>query len=311
MADTEDRLSVDSGGRGLLAHLNGAAPAAPDWLTWANGHEPEAHAVEVRGAKIAFLAWGERGLPGLLLLHGNGAHAHWWRFIAPFFADAFRVVAPTWSGMGDSDWRQTYSIETFGAEALAAAEAGGLFDAPVPPVVAAHSFGGYPALWLAREAGARLRLTITLDSPIEPPESRHEGPPGRTRPNRIYPTLEAALARFRLAPEQPCENLALVDMIARHSIKEVEGGFTWKFDPFIWQRMAGFEDNPMDGARCPLAVVYGDQSLLMPAATLAHMRSLAPAGTPFVGLPFAAHHVMLDQPLALTAVLRALIAGAA
>ena len=36
----------------------------------------------------------------LLFLHGNGAHADWWSFIAPFFAAEYRVAALSWSGMG-------------------------------------------------------------------------------------------------------------------------------------------------------------------------------------------------------------------
>ena len=34
--------------------------------------------------------------------------------------------------------------------------------------------------------------------------------------------MAAALARFRLMPPQPCENLFLLDWVARHSLKEIE-----------------------------------------------------------------------------------------
>ena len=37
----------------------------------------------------------------------------------------------------------------------------------------------------------------------------------RTRPNRVYPTLEAALARFRFMPPQGCENTYIADFIAQ------------------------------------------------------------------------------------------------
>ena len=42
--------------------------------------------IEVEGAKVEVLAWGQRGKPGLMFLHGGAAHADWWSFIAPFFA---------------------------------------------------------------------------------------------------------------------------------------------------------------------------------------------------------------------------------
>ena len=37
--------------------------------------------------KLEVLTWGEVGKPGLLFVHGNSAHADWWSFIAPFFAE--------------------------------------------------------------------------------------------------------------------------------------------------------------------------------------------------------------------------------
>ena len=56
---------------------------------------------------------------------------------------------------------------------------------------------------------------------------------------RVYPTLEAGIARFRLAPPQTCENLFIADYIARNSLREVEGadgkpGYSWRFDPQFW-----------------------------------------------------------------------------
>ena len=47
----------------------------------------------------------------LVFLHGNGAHADWWSFIAPFFAKDWRVAAISWAGMGGSGWREAYSAE--------------------------------------------------------------------------------------------------------------------------------------------------------------------------------------------------------
>ena len=69
-----------------LAAYHGQKPAAPAWFDEAIAHEPERTFVEVEGAKIEVLAWGERGKPGLMFLHGGAAHADWWSFIAPFFA---------------------------------------------------------------------------------------------------------------------------------------------------------------------------------------------------------------------------------
>ncbi len=90
-------------------------PDAPAWFKRALARLPERTFVEVDGARIETLIWGERGRPGLLLLHGNGAHADWYSFIAPFLARMHRVVTLSWSGMGGSDWREILFARSFRA----------------------------------------------------------------------------------------------------------------------------------------------------------------------------------------------------
>src|SRR6187431_2773691 len=121
--------------RHLLAQFRGAKPPAPQWFDEAIAHTPERTFVDVRGAAIETLAWGERGKPGLLFLHGNGASADWWSFIAPFFAATHRVAAFSLSGMGGSGWRDRYSYDLYIDEAFAVADATGLFAAPAKPIV--------------------------------------------------------------------------------------------------------------------------------------------------------------------------------
>ncbi len=104
----------------------------------------------------------------------------------------------------------------------------GMFDNAEPPVIVAHSFGGFVRILTGALPGEKLAGTVIVESPVNPPERSHHGPPNRAiRPHRIYPTLTEALTRFRLAPEQPCENDYIVDFIARRSLKQVDGGWTW------------------------------------------------------------------------------------
>ena len=305
-----------------LAAFHGARPPAPAWFEHAIEQRPERGFVEVEGAAIELLTWGERGKPGVLFLHGNGAHADWWSFIAPFFAADYRCAAISWAGMGRSGWRDSYSIEGFVADAVACAEAAGLFESGEKPIVVAHSFGGSIATSLAAQHGKRLKATVILDSGARPPEKQWRGPPRRTQPNRIYPTLEGALTRFRLMPPQGCPNLFIVDYIAReglHPARIVEGaeageqGWTWRFDPFIWSKMdfskAWESGEELARAQCRLAFVWGAQSKLMTGDVIDYSRTHAAFGTPFVEIPESEHHVLLDQPLALVSALRALFAG--
>jgi pimeloyl-ACP methyl ester carboxylesterase len=294
----------------LLGPFHGERPPAPAWFEAAIAAAPERSRIPVEGAEIELLTWGEVGKPGLLFLHGNGAHADWWSFIAPFFAKDWRCAAISWSGMGGSDWRPAYSAQLFAAEVFAAVEAAQLEVGGVKPILVGHSFGGFPTLYCGVEHADRLRGIVMVDSSIQPPEKRWRGPPSRPDANRVYPTLEAALSRFRLAPPQGCENLYIADHIARGSLKAVEGGWTWKFDPAIWQRFS-MPDLGLLLPRiaCPAAMMWGERSGLMPAETVDYMVGEMPDSVLRVIVPDADHHVMVDQPLAFVAGLRGLLAG--
>lgn len=300
----------------LLLAYGGEKPQAPDWFNEAIAVPSRMGSTTVDGARIAWQAWGDASKPGLLLAHGNGAHSHWWDFIAPMLAEDWHVVAPDFSGMGESDWRKTYSFRTFAREQVAVSEAAGLFADGRKPLIVAHSFGGIVALVTAMQHGARFAGALVVDSHIEPPGEDRPRPPSRQRPNRIYPNLAAALARFRLAPPQPCENHYIVDHIARHSLREATGedgehGLTWKFDPFIFANLSG-EWDELDLTRletgCPIAFMRGALSTLVTPATAAYMASLQDPPVPMITIPGAHHHVMLDQPLAFVSAVRALFA---
>ncbi len=304
-------MADDHAPASLLAPFHGAPPPAPAWFDAAIARQPERSTIDVLGTPIELLTWGEVGKPGLLFLHGNGAHADWWSFIAPSFAKDWRIAAISWAGMGSSGWREAYSAETFAAEAFAAVEAAQLEAGGVKPIFVGHSFGGFPTLYCAARHPERLRGAILVDTSIQPPEKRWKGPPPRSGfGTKVYSTLEEALARFRLAPPQPCENLYIADYIARRSLKEVEGGWTWKFDPAIWQRFSMPDlGQLLTEIACPAALMWGERSGLMHAETLDYMIAQMPDAVLRLPVPDADHHVMLDQPLAFVAGLRGLLAA--
>jgi pimeloyl-ACP methyl ester carboxylesterase len=300
-----------------LAPLAGAEPDRPRWFSDALAHAPARRRHDVHGARIETLSWGARGKPGLLLLHGKMAHADWWSFIAPWLAGPHRVVAPSFGGMGGSDWRAAYSVQTMADEAMAAADHEGLFDAPQPPVIVGHSFGGFVALHCARAHGARLGGVFTLDMPLMSraqraararPSLRQFTP----RPTRLYPRLADALARFRFAPEQPCDNLYIADHIARTSLKEVRAddgtpSWTWRFDPQVAPLGPGDAALALREAACPVAIGWGADSALVTPPVAAYACELAGPQAPRIEIPAARHHVMVDQPLAVVSALRALL----
>ncbi|MDZ4761896.1 MAG: alpha/beta hydrolase [Alphaproteobacteria bacterium] len=300
--------------QGPLAAYKGAAPPAPKWFLDAVATRYETGFVSCEGARIHFQRWGDRAKPGLLLVHGNGAHAHWWDFVAPYLVEDYNVVAMTFSGMGDSDWRESYTMDVFAREQLAVAEAAGLFDHAEKPIIVSHSFGGFVSVLTGAEHGDRFEGSVIVDSPINPPDRARTGPPA-VRGGKIYPTLEAALARFRLAPVQPCENHYILDYIARWSLRETplpDGGaqgWSWKFDPSIWRHFTVSRppQELLRETRCRIALFKGDRSVIWDDDVGDYMRGLLNRQVPLIAIPEAGHHVMLDQPLAFVAALRTLL----
>lgn len=293
----------------LLAAFHGDPPPAPAWFEAALAAEPEQQFIDVEGGRIEALSWGDRASPGLLLLPGLGANAAWWRFTAPLLARDYHVATLSWSGMGNSDWRREYSVDQLAREAVAVAEATGLFDTGTAPAFVAHSFGAIPALLCATRAMVPMRALVIVDSAFRAPRRRREG-----NSTTLYPTLQQALLRFRFQPPQSCDNPYIVDFIARHSLRQVNGpdggvGWTWQFDPGFANNLADYDRHALlDGdPACPVALVFGEETAIFRGETAhATLRALA-SDAPITWIPQARHHVMVDQPLALVAVLRALL----
>ncbi len=291
-----------------LKSFVGEKPPAPAWFAEALAVEPQHRHVNVDGVRIHYLQWGDAARRGLLLVHGNAAHAMWWSFIAPYLARNYNVAAIDLSGMGDSGWRETYTMHGFAAEELAVMNDAGMFSVRKAPIVVAHSFGGYITILAGALYGRYLGGTVIVDAPVVPPGGR--GPQAQPhKPHRVYPTMAAALARYRLVPAQKCDNLFLLDHVARHSLKAVEGGFSWKFDPRIWRDFSiGDMSARLKATQCRIAILRGEHSALMPADVGRYMFELLGRAAPVVEIPDAGHHIMLDQPLALVAAVRALLA---
>jgi pimeloyl-ACP methyl ester carboxylesterase len=210
--------------------------------------------------------------------------------------------------MGDSGHRAKYSLDTFAKEVAIVCVHAGLDDSPV---IVGHSFGGLVALRTGALSGARIGGIVLVDFPIRPPGYEHargqQRLTGRTK--EIYPSLGAALDRFKLLPPQPCENAFIVDYIARRSLAEVTGGWSWKFDPGIFdERDYGQPADDLARLACRVAAIYGERSALFPPEIRDYMTTLLAGRAPMIALPEAHHHLFLDQPLAFVVALRALLA---
>lgn len=293
--------------------------AAPGWFQWAIERPLESRRVHAGGCSVHYLYWPEdepsADIGGLLFLHGGGAHANWWRFIAPFFTGRSRVAAIDLSGMGDSDARASYSATLRAEEIHAVLEDAGFFEeGRPPPILVGHSFGGLTAMRFAVENGKRLGGFVIAESPVRRPQAERAHFLGRSDVEplmRVYDHYEDARVRFRLRPRQPCENDFIVEFIGRHSTRKVEGGWSWKFDPRALTRDRHAEPfrDYLREVTCQTAFIYGEDSAICTEEVLAYTAELLGPGTPFVGIPDGQHHLLLDQPPAFISALRALLEG--
>jgi pimeloyl-ACP methyl ester carboxylesterase len=303
-----------------IEHLRGERPPAPDWFNEAVNAPSEEGAVEVAGAKIRYSAWGERGRRGLIFVHGGRAHRNWWRPFARSFGENYRVVAFDMSGMGDSDWRPSYSLDLTVDELFAVIDASRAADGG-RPIVIGHSFGGWVTLAAVERRGERLLGAVVIDSPIGKPDPdegytilKRQDPNNPIRANRVYETLEEPVARFRFLPNQPCAEHYLVDFIAREGLQRAplpqgSAGWTWKFDPAHGRNFEiHYERDLFLAARCPLAFLYGRDSAFAAGEGFDHLRGRTKGRSPFVIMPAVHHHLMMEQPIGFISTLRMLLA---
>lgn len=285
-------------------------PDAPDWFRAALAVPDATHRVEVEAAEVAFRTWGDEGKPGLLFIHGGGAHSYWWTHIAGMFAADHRIAAIDLTGHGDSSHRSTYSVEQWTREVMTVSDAAGFAG---PPVVIGHSMGGMVAIVTAALAGNdRLAGSIVCDSPVTVPDPEVASARlGVFRQAKVYPSIEAALPHFRTVPLQDVYLDYVIDHVARHSLCRIGDGWRWKFDPNLF---SAFNGDPrgialpyLGDIGCRLALLRFEKGLVTEDIGQ-FMYDQMGRVTPVVGLPETGHHAMLDQPLLLITAIRALLA---
>jgi pimeloyl-ACP methyl ester carboxylesterase len=166
--------------------------------------------------------------------------------------------------------------------------------------------GGLVTLRLASLAGSRLAGAVAIDSPVRdlPPEDRAARQRRAFGPLLVYPTPQAAIARFRPVPNQPV--LAYIaDHVAATSIRPAERGWTWKFDPRVFAR-EHFTPDLLTRLDCRVALFRAEHGIVTQQLSDVMYDRLGRAA-PVVEIPVAGHHIMLDQPIALVAALRTLL----
>ncbi len=279
-----------------------------EWFNESLLSTPTENFVEVEGAKIHYLTWGDTKNPGLFFIHGFSANAHWWDFIAPAFTEDYCVVALDLSGSGDSDHREIYSQEMYANEIKAVCDDMGWESADF----IAHSMGGSISLNATSIYPEIFKSLYLLDSiVILPPDKVRNYSSNRSmiRADFIYEDEASAIESFRLIPPQPCRNEFLLNHIAINSYKQTEEGWLLKSDGKMMKTYQSKDlTETLMAIQCPIYIVYGLMSQIFTQEILdytVYVGNIPPERV--IGVPGTMHHLFVDDPLSVIEELKKLL----
>ena len=253
--------------------------------------------------------YGGEGLPPMLLIHGGGAHARWWDFVAPAFTDRYHVLALDQRGHGESPWTTewTYGTKQYVADLAAVIDGWELGR----PVLVGHSMGGHTVMAYAMDHSEKLRAMIVVDSPASYPREAVEALRQiADRPSRTYETLEDAVANFRTNPPQNMARPEVLQYVARLSFRQDDRG-QWghKMDRRTMMREPISVTKGLSRINCPSLYVRAGSSVMAVEITRKIAATIPNCGHTHVADSY--HHVMIDNPSGLIAVMNEFLNGLA
>ena len=236
--------------------------------------DPWQHFYQAQRLRLAYWVWGSAEKPPLIFVHGFRDHSRSWeRYIEPF-VEHYRIIAPDLRGHGDSEWAKGayYGILDFVPDLISLIDlVGG------KATVVAHSLGGSATLVAAGAYPDRFERIISIEGAgammqdpnahIVTPEwirkwaDRSRG--NEAREQRVYPTFEGCIERVMEANKALSREQA--EHLARWAARPIDGGYVWKFDPWILTRPASdirrdeitaFWEN----VTCPVLHLIGEKS---------------------------------------------------
>ena len=242
----------------ITDNLNNDISNAPTWFKESISIKPSERSINDKDGKISYSKWVSKSDSTnlLILIHGTGAHKKWWDPIAPQFLNETNVIAVDLPGMGDSDFRNNYSIKDFGKCIFSIIDKEKIEMNIENIYIVGHSLGGQVAAYVASENKNLVTSLVMIDTFIRPPDydpSQHEG--GPLRKIKHYPDKITILERFRLMPKQVCQNTWFLRYIAEYSVKETKDGWRWKFDDLMFnslERLFGYKFS----FNCPTLFIY-------------------------------------------------------
>jgi pimeloyl-ACP methyl ester carboxylesterase len=260
--------------------------------------------IEVAGLKLHCLDYGAEGLQPMLCVHGSGAHAHWFDFVAPGLAQHFHVIALDQRGHGDSDWPEPpdYSYDRFARDLDEVVRKLDLRDF----VLLGHSMGGTVSLTYTGAHPERVAALIVVDTVPRMAADRLEAirQIGQ-RKSSGYATLDDLVARYRLRPDSGTTPAHAVRYIAERSGRRSEDGrWRHKFDRRQYATRKFVDTLALwSHITVPALLVKGEHSTRITAETYPAVKERCPHVV-LAEVPGSDHHVTLDNPEGLVRAVR-------
>jgi len=260
------------------------------------------HRFKANGLTLNCLDYGGEGKRPLLFIHGGSAHAHWWDFVAPAFCGDFHVLALDQRGHGESEWADewAYGSRHYVSDLDQVIDQWG-FGAPV---LIGHSMGAHNVLVYASEHSEKLRAMVVIDSPADYSEYAVEFlKTYADKPPRRFESLEQAISNFKVLPRETMAKKEVLDHIARHTYKRLDdGAWTHKLDRRTLSRDPSRVWDALGRIACPSLIVKISKSPVLERENAKKMVAALPNGR-LVEIDDSYHHAMLDNPVAVIAVL--------
>jgi pimeloyl-ACP methyl ester carboxylesterase len=175
--------------------------------------------------------------------------------------------------------------------------------------VVAHSFGGSRALRVCADYPGRIEHAIIVDSYFRFADTDQSRPSRSVGFGKVFPDYQSLRQRYRLMPEQPVAFPEILNYLAYHSARQTPAGWRWKFDPTLPTTTHEIDSHDFLARTANrVDIVAGELSTVLSAERAQRVVTTLRHGHGPVIMPQAHHHIMLDQPLALIGVLRALLA---
>jgi|GEM_PF-4677784 pimeloyl-ACP methyl ester carboxylesterase len=258
-----------------------------DWKNVVKSRKPQDLWFESHDCMIHAHQWNNEKENTVIFVHGAMANNVWWQPIAACIKAA-NVLSIDLSGHGLSAWDETYSVQKHAKEIINLIEK---FSTGKVYIVG-HSYGGTVSAYVASLIA--VTKVIMVDTPLY--FSRLRMPTFHKLP--IYESIEKAVSRFIPIPKQPIADQVLLDWLARKSIRKVEGGYTWQFDPKSLDR--SYSDEVIKDIKLAISGkgvwLYGQHS---PFATQKALELAFDMQLNTEMIENAHHAVMLDAPMVL------------